>query len=496
LPAGLVGVAAALCLAVLQAREVPAGSAAVKGGDWPMFGGTPARNMVNPFAKNLPTEWSVEDGKRKNVKWVAELGTSAYGGPVIAGGKVFVGTNNRNPRDPKVKAPNMAVLMCFRESDGKFLWQAVHATPAEGTFQEAVPFGLFSTPAVDGDRLYYVTPAAEVICAGANDGKPLWRLDMMKTLNVVPYHTANCSPLVVGDLVYVVTGNGVGGDDGKVVNPKAPSFLAIHKKDGKLAWQSALPGARIIEGQWSNPAYAVVKGKPQVIFPGGDGYLYGLEATSGQMIWKFNCNPAKPEGKAGGKSMPNYLVATPVVYDDKVYVGVGLYPEHPIGTRVGHLWCVDLTKRGDVSPVNDSFDPKAPENKNSALVWHFGGFVMPRPNTGRPVFFGRTMSTCAIKDDLVYVAEEEGYFHCLDARTGQKYWDHDFKSSVWGSPYWADGRIYQGVEDGIVYVFAHGKQKKLIHENDMGDAVQSTPVVANGVLYVTTKAKLYAIGPK
>ena len=155
-----------------------------------------------------------------------------------------------------------------------------------------------------------------------------------------------------------------------------------------------------------------------------------------------------------------------------------------------------LVDAGDVSPVNDNFDPKAPENKNSALVWHYGGFVMPRPKTGRPVFFGRTMSTCAIKDDLVYVAEEEGYFHCLDARTGQKYWDHDFKSSVWGSPYWADGKIYQGVEDGIVYVFAHGKQKKLIHENDMGDAVQSTPVVANGVLYVTTKAKLYAIGQK
>src|SRR5204863_986056 len=59
-------------------------------GDWPMWGGTPDRNMVSS-AKGLPTEWDIKT--KKNVKWMAELGSQSYGNPVVAGGMVFVGTN-------------------------------------------------------------------------------------------------------------------------------------------------------------------------------------------------------------------------------------------------------------------------------------------------------------------------------------------------------------------------------------------------------------------
>jgi hypothetical protein len=85
--------------------------------DWPMFGGSPSRNMVNLTAKNVPTDWSVEEGKLKNVKWMATLGSYTNGGPIVADGKVYVGTNNANPRDPKTKGYR-AVLMCFNQADG------------------------------------------------------------------------------------------------------------------------------------------------------------------------------------------------------------------------------------------------------------------------------------------------------------------------------------------------------------------------------------------
>src|SRR6266542_6049899 len=84
------------------------------GGDWPMWGGTPDRNMVSNM-KGLPITWDVKT--KKNVKWVAALGSQAYGNVVVAGGMVFIGTNNEGLRNPKVTG-DKGVLMAFRESDG------------------------------------------------------------------------------------------------------------------------------------------------------------------------------------------------------------------------------------------------------------------------------------------------------------------------------------------------------------------------------------------
>ena len=87
--------------------------------------------------KGLPTEWDVKT--KKNVKWVADLGSQSYGNPVVAGGMVFVGTNNEALRDPK-QPGDRGVLMAFRESNGEFLWQQTHEKLAVGPRQRlAVP---------------------------------------------------------------------------------------------------------------------------------------------------------------------------------------------------------------------------------------------------------------------------------------------------------------------------------------------------------------------
>ena len=80
-----------------------------------------------------------------------------------------------------------------------------------------------------------------------------------------------------------------------------------------------------------------------------------------------------------------------------------------------------------------------------------------------------------------------------DAKTGQRYWMHDLKGAVWGSPYWADGKVYVATEDGDVFVFAHGKTKKLLTKVEMELPIRSTLVAANGVLYVMTESRLYAL---
>jgi outer membrane protein assembly factor BamB len=471
-------------LLVLQGAAGPAGTRAS-----PTFGGGPLRNMVNLVDKGLPAQWSVEEGKFTNVKWAVKLGDKAYGGPVIAGGRVFVGTNNTSPRDPAIKDKKKAVLMCFAEADGKFLWQTMHDIPAEDTFEAVRYYGLVSTPAVDGDRVYYVTPSGEVVCVEAATGKRVWLYDMRNALKVHPFHCCNCSPLVVGERVFLVTSNGTD-DEGKIPSPKAPSFIALSKQQGTLLWQSNLPGDRIIEGQWSNPAYAEANGKPQVIFPGGDCWLYALEPDTGNLIWRCNCDPQRPKAEPGERLITNYMIATPAVHDNKVYIGLGVYPDHGSTPRHSYVVCVDITKKGDVSPVD--LNAQNPKNKDSALVWAFGGPVMPKPAKGRFVYFGSTISTCAVADGRVYIAEERGYVHCLDAKTGQRQWEHDALTGIWGSPYLVDGKVYIGSDDGEIMIFSH-PNGKLDAKIPMEEQVQSTPVACNGVLYIMTRSKLYAI---
>ena len=66
-------------------------------------------------------------------------------------------------RDPKITG-DKGVLMAFRESDGEFLWQMVHDKLAAGRVNDWPYQGVASSPLVEGDRVYYVSNRAELVC--------------------------------------------------------------------------------------------------------------------------------------------------------------------------------------------------------------------------------------------------------------------------------------------------------------------------------------------
>ncbi len=273
----------------------------------------------------------------------------------------------------------------------------------------------------------------------------------------------------------------------------------------------------MLHGQWSSPTYAVIDGQPQVIFGAGDGWVYGFDPQGdghgkSKLLWKFDCNPKKSKYVLGGRADRNHIIGTPVIYDGKVYVGVGEDPEH--GEGVGHYWCIDPTKRGDVSPelVFNSASPDKPiahkrnqacveadgdftrPNPNSAAVWHYEGEDLNK--NGKLEFeesMHRTCGTAAIKDDILVIPDFSGLVHCLDAKTGKCHWTHDMLSACWSSALIVDGKIYIGDEDGDIKIFKLGPTKELIGEINMGSSVYSTPIVANGVLFISTKNQLFAI---
>lgn len=526
--------------------DKPAGQAT---GDHIMFGGTTERNMVAPNAQGIVEK---PDPEGPDLLWRAELGSRAYGGPIIANGKVYVGTNNERPRNKRDITPagepiDKGVLMVFEEKSGEFLWQAIHDKLSAAFVHDWPKEGICSTPLVEGNRVYYVSNRCTVVCADVNglldgaqgtvkrekytdpsDADIIWEYDMMDKSGVFPHNMAAGSPIIVGDLLYTVTANGVDEGHINIPAPNAPSFLALNKNTGEVVWSSAVPGKNIMHGQWSNPCYGVIKGVPQVIFPGGDGILYSYEPTKGTLLWQFDCNPKDSVYKLGGEGTRNDFIGTPVIYKEKVYIGVGQDPEHFTG--VGHFWCIDPSKASkpghDISPELGEWGKPGKPNPDSAVVWHFGG-QDTRPLVPRDFVFGRTMSTACIVDDILYISELQGQLHCLDATTGKKFWSYDTKGAIWGSPIYADGRVYLASEAGELFVFKHSKTPKTIDDIDNPDAkdqrefrklmlakrkqieeevllhqiefdapIRSTPVVANGSLFVLTESAVYAFGKK
>jgi outer membrane protein assembly factor BamB len=524
----------------------PLADAQVGPHDWNQWAGSPVRNNV-ATAKNVPADWDVGEfddddkwvaGSGKNIKWAARLGSQSYGNPVVANGKIYVGTNNGAGYLKRYPAEvDLGCLLCFNEADGKFLWQHSSEKLPTGRVHDWPLQGICCAPLVEGDRLWFVTSRGEVACCDTegfhdeeNDGPykeekstdkdeadVLWYFNMMEKLGTSQHNMCSCSVTAVGDILFVNTSNGMDESHINLPSPDAPSFFAMDKNTGEVLWTDDSPGRNILHGQWSSPAWAVIGGVPQVIFGGGDGWLYsflGDRTADGkpQLLWKFDCNPKESKWALGGRATRNNIIATPVIYNDLVYVAVGEDPEH--GEGIGHLWCIDPTKRGDVSSelafnVKDLKTP-IPHRREQAVIKEQGEVARPNPNSaavwhysetdangdGKVAFeesMHRTIGTVAIADDLVYIADFCGLVHCLDAKTGKPHWTHDMLAASWGSPLIVDGKVYIGDEDGDVTIFKLSPELEVIAEINMQNSVYSTPIVANGTLYISNKGHLFAI---
>jgi outer membrane protein assembly factor BamB len=448
-------------------------------GDWPMWGGTPDRNMVSNM-KGLPTEWDIKT--KKNVKWVAQLGSQSYGNPIVADGMVFVGTNNEGLRDPK-QGGDRGVLMAFRESDGEFMWQHTHPKLESGRANDWPFQGVASSPIVEGEHLYYVSNRGVVWSLdtkgfrdGENDGPlkdekltsptdpdAIWSFDMIEEVGSYPHNLANSSPVIWDDLIFVSTSNGQDESHVNIPSPKAPAIIALNKTTGKLVWEDNSVGNRILHGQWSTPTVGRIGGVVQVISAQGDGWVRGYEAATGKKLWEFDTNPKD----SVWPRTRNEVISTPVIHRDRVYIANGQDPEH--GEGVGHFYAIDATKRGDIT--------------ESGRIFHFDKIR-------------RSIATAAIADGLIYIPDFSGFFHCLDAETGREYWVHDLTAAVWGSALVADGKIYLGTEDGDIIVMQAGKEKKVLGSFSMGTAVYGTAVPAHNTLFVMNRNQLYALAVK
>jgi outer membrane protein assembly factor BamB len=465
-----------------------------------------SRNQVSEEA-NLPDRFEPESGL--NVRWIAELGSEAHATPIAAAGRVFMGTNNERPRDPRHEG-DRGVFKAFDERDGRFLWQLVVPKYSNDPYQDWPRAGISSTPTVEGDRVYVLSNRGEALCldihgmANGNSGpfateaaqfaprgtEPLplleadadlhWLFDIHAEVDSYPHDAAHASVLVLGNHLYINTGNGVDNTHRKIRKPNAPSLVVLDKRTGRLvAHDQERIGPRIFHCTWSSPAYGEPDGRSMVIFAGGDGVLYGFKPAAEsapsdpvaplQKIWWFDCDPEAPKEEVhryiGNRQVsPSNIKSMPVFHEDRIYVTVG--GDLWWGKNEAWLQCIDARGDGDVT--------------RTALHWRYP-------------LVRHSMSTPAVHEGLVYAADCGRMLHCVDAATGEPVWTHDTGFEVWASPLVADGKVYIGNRRGDFHILAAGREKKLLHSVRLDSPISATATAARGTLYVATMQRLYAL---
>ena len=481
------------------------------GADQPQWGAWGTRNMVSAET-GLPESFDPASGK--NVKWSVPTGTRTYGTPVVARGRVLVGTNNGAPRDPRHSTGNgdRGVLFCLDERDGKLLWQLVVPKREDDSAGDWPHTGICSPPTVEGDRAYLVTNLGEVVCldlqgqANGNDGpykdegrhmarpgaEPLevtpldadiiWIFDPRSALGVHQHDAAHGSVLLSGEFLYVCTSNGVAPTHRAMPTPEAPSVVALEKATGRLvATDAERIGTRMVHCTWSSPSSGDVAGRSLVFFGGGDGWCYAFEALQGsppekpvalKTAWRFDCDPAGPKKdiysfQGNKKESPSNITGMPVFDRGRVYVAAGGDYWH--GKLEAWLKCIDASGSGDVT--------KSHEKWSYPLKRH-------------------VMATPSVAGDLVFIADCGRMVHCIDRESGRAVWIHETKGDIWASTLVADGKLYIGTQRGDFWMLGASRELKVLGQVELESELDSSPVAANGTLYVATMSRLFALERK
>ena len=534
-----------LHLTLCACFAVGAGMFRAPAADQPQWGQAWSRNMVSA-EKGLPDAFDPKTGR--NIKWTAKLGTQSHSTPVIAGGRVYIGTNNDEPHDPKHQG-DRGVLMCFDEKSGRFLWQLVVPKREEDPYFDWPKSGMPSPVTVEGERVYIVSNRGEVMCLDArglvngndgpfhdeaahmtpptNSGAPpkfvigaeispeplrppadgkflqpgpldadiLWIFDLVADAGIWPNDGAHGSILIHGDHLYVNSCTGVDNTHKRIRRPDAPSLVVLDKHTGRLlARDGGHIAPNIFHCTWSSPALAEVDRRPLIFFCGGNGVVYAFETVKNpspfplplrrgegsrrdgagivstlKKVFQFDFDPAAPKTdvhkfNSNRREGPSNLYGMPVFHSNRLYVAGG--GDLWWGKNQAWLKCIDATKTGNIT--------------TNGLIWSY-----PLEK--------HVMSTPAVHDGMVFIADCGRTLHCVEAETGRPLWTHEMRGEVWASPYVADDRVYLGTRSGDFYAFSASREKKLLAAIHLGDPVSATTIAANGVLYVATMRQLYAV---
>ena len=408
--------------------------------DWPAWRG-PNGNGISDET-GLISSWS-QDGT--NLLWSAPFtGRSTpivVGNRVCANGRIGEGIHRQE------------MVACFDIRDGHKLWEHrfnVHLT--------TVPWNRVGWANIAGDPetgyVYVQGVGGTFLCLDAA-GRLVWSRSLLEDFGFFSgYGGRTQTPVVDEDRVIVTF---VSASWGAWSAPRHRTF-AFDKRTGELLWM-ATPGERPPDlNTQSTPGVATIGGQRLLIQGNADGSICAIQARTGKPVWRFRLS------KRG-------LNTSVVVEDGTVYVAHS--EENIAGGVMGAVVAIDATGDGDVTDTHERW-------RTHLSV----GFSSPLLKNGR-----------------LYVVDNSGNLHALDASTGMELWDFSLGTVGKGSPAWADGKIFVTEVNGRFHILeiVDTGARSLDKENLTVEAgryaeIYGSPTIAHGRIFFTTEGGIYAIG--
>lgn len=304
------------------------------------------------------------------------------------------------------------------------------------------------SPAVSSGIVYIGSSNHKLFALDAGTGEQIWEYEGDSSLEM--------TPAVANGLVYVPSANG--------------TLVALDAQSGGLRWTFAHP-----LGAYATPA---VDG--DALFAGSmDGVLYAIDGITGEVRWSFETGEPFQRPAA--------------VLDGVVYAGNDDGFVYALDARDGSvIWSFDTRQ----TPVGM---PTVTEH--SVYVSQIGGgiFVLDRANGTLTMTLqnpGRSgLSSPAANGRIVAVGGgiDDPEMHVFDAETGEPLFSFGLTyGGPWlSAPVLTDDRIYAFSNNRGVVMAANATTGEEIWSyrvklRNSGGAVDSGPVIADGVLYIST----------
>jgi outer membrane protein assembly factor BamB len=384
--------------------------------------------------KGLPVKWSSSE----NVAWKLALPSRSGATPIIWGDRIFLNV-------ALADGEGDLEFWVVDRAKGEVLWKR----PLGGGNMRARKQNMSSpSPVTDGKSVWVMTGTG-ILKAFDFSGKELWGRDIQKDHGSFGLNWGYASsPLLHGDSLFVQVLHGMKTDD--------PSYLLrIDKTTGKTLWRVERPTEAIQESpdSYATPLLVKVGSAYEIVIVGGD-VVTGHDPKDGKELWRL--------GGLNPENNPNYrIVASPIVISDGIVLAA---------SRVKPLVALKPGGRGNVT--------------ESHTIWSFDR----GPDVPTPVSDGK----------YVYVVDDRGVVHCLDAKTGAIVYGPERlpPGTYSASPVLADGKIYITNEDGLTSLFAPGPKFELLAQNPLEDYTLSSPAISEGQIFIRTTTNLWAIGER